>query len=281
MDRAERIGFGVALVGHMALLAALSLNLMNARPKPALSDPMDVMLVDKVALQSASPNPATEAPQAAEAPDIGPIEEASPPPEPSPAPPQPKPAPSPAPSAKPAPKPEKPKEPSKAEPAKPSASAAKAAPAKPTTPKPTQGKPKALALGDDFLKGIPAAKTQGKANAPRAATVGAQEMAGLVALIRSQVKPCYTVPAGGIDTQSIVTRIHLQMRPDGSLAAAPEVLGQLGVTPSNQPYARQMAEAASRAIQRCAPLKLPPELYEPENGWKDFILRFDPRGMNG
>jgi outer membrane biosynthesis protein TonB len=284
MDRAERAGLGVALVAHAGLLVLMSLNLMSVRPKPPMSEPMDVMLVDKVALRSAAPNPATEAPQAAEAPEVGPVEDASPPPEvkPTPTPPAPKPTPAPAPSPKPAPKPAPtPPAPAKPEPPKPAKAApAKEPPAKPALEKPVKGKPKASALGDDFLKGIPAQKSPAKGTAPKAAVMDAAAASSLAALIQAQVKPCYTTPSGGTDNQGIVTRLSLRMRPDGSLAAPPEVLGQLGVTPTNQPYARQMAEAASRAVQRCAPLKLPAELYDIENGWKLFTLRFNPRNMN-
>ncbi|MDB5686732.1 MAG: Cell division and transport-associated protein TolA [Rhizorhabdus sp.] len=281
MNRAEGTGFGIALVGHAALLAALSLGLLNTvRPKPPMQDPMEVMLVDKVALQSASPTPATEAPQVAEAPEVGPVEDAAPEPAPAPTPAPPQPKPAPAPPPKPAPTPAKPTPPAPAKPApaKPAPPKPAAKPAPPAEPKPEKGKPKATALAADFLKGIPAEKTAGKGAAPRAAVVDAQAMAGLIGLIRSQVKPCYTVPSGGTDSLSIVTRLRLRLKPDGSIAVAPEVLQQLGVTPANQAYARQMSEAASRAIQRCAPYKLPAELYE--GGWNDFILRFDPRSMN-
>lgn len=282
MDRAERAGLAVALASHAALLAALSLGLLDtARPKPPLHDPMEVMLVDKVALQSATPKPAVEAPQAAEAPETGPVKDAAPEPAPQPAPAPPKPAPRPAPPPKPAPMPAKPAPPT---PAPPKPAPVRPAPAKPAEkaepapPKPEKGKPKALALGNDFLKGIPAEKSPGKAAAPRAAAVNAQAMAGLVGLIASQVKPCYTVPAGGSDTQSIVSRVHLRLKRDGSVAAAPEVLSNSGITPTNQPYVRQMSEAAVRAIQRCAPYKLPVELYE--GGWEDLVFTFRPSAMN-
>jgi hypothetical protein len=279
MDRAERAGLGVALVGHAALLAALSLGLLNtARPKPPVRDTMDVMLVDKVALRSAAPTPATEAPQAADAPDKGPTEEAAPEPAPQPAPP--KPTPTPAPPPKPAPVPAKPTPPASAKPAPvkpaPAKPAEKAAP--PAETKPVKGKPKALALGSDFLKGIPAEKSAGKAQTPRAAVIDAQAAAGLQALIASQVKPCYTVPAGGSDTQIIVSRVHLRLKPDGSIGVTPEVVGNSGITPTNQPYVRQMNEAAVRAIQRCAPYKLPAELYE--GGWENIIFTFRPSTMN-
>jgi len=271
MDRAERAGLAVALVGHAALLALLSFGLLNTeRPKPPMRDTMDVMLVDKVALRSAAPTPATEAPQAAEAPEKAPMEEAAPEPTPQPAPP-PKPAPVPA-KPTPVPAPAQPA-PVKPVPAKPVEKVAA-----PTPAKPEKAKPKALALGSDFLKGIPAEKTAGKAPAPRAAVVDAQAAAGLQALIASQVKPCYTVPAGGTDTQIIISKVHLRLKQDGSIAATPEVVGNSGVTPTNQPYVRQMNEAAVRAIQRCASYKLPAELYE--GGWENIVFTFRPSTMN-
>lgn len=296
MDRAERAGLAVALVGHAALLALLSLGLLiTERPKPPMRDTMDVMLVDKVALRSAAPTPATEAPQAAEAPEKAPTKEAAPEPAPEPAPTPPKPAPKPTPAPtppKPLPKPTPPPKPAPvpAKPTPPVPAPAKPAPAKPalakpvekaaapTQPKPEKAKPKALALGSDFLKGIPAEKSAGKAPAPRAAVIDAQAAAGLQALIASQVKPCYTVPAGGTDTQIIVSKVHLRLKPDGSIGVTPEVVGNSGITPTNQPYVRQMNEAAVRAIQRCAPYKLPAELYE--GGWENIVFTFRPSTMN-
>lgn len=268
MDRAEGAGLGISIAGHIALLAILSLNLMSVRKLPKLSEPMDVMLVDKVGLTSAAPEVSKEPPQAAEAPEVAPtVEEA--PPEPTPEPPRPQPAPpKPAPTPKPAPKPT---------PQKPTPKPAPEKAAEKPTPAPAKPKPKATSLGSDFLKGIPVAKSTGKAAAPRAAAISPIAMNGLVALIKSQVKPCYTIPAGGADTTSIISRIRLRLKKDGSIAAAPEVIGNLGVTPTNQPYVRQMNEAATRALQRCAPYKLPPELFD---AWQDLIFTFYPAQMS-
>lgn len=270
MTRSETAGFGVALLGHGLLLAVLSLGLINSTPREiALGDSMDVQIVDAAAMTSSAP--ASEAPpQEAEAPEQGPVEEAPPPAAPQSEPLKEK--------AEPA-KPAKPLVPVATK--TPATKPAEAGPAasKPTKADPAKARPKATKLGDDFLSGIPVSKTKpGIAAAPAAAEVDAQAMAALVGQIREQVRPCYSIPSGGIDNQSIVTRLRLRMRPDGSIAATPEILQQLGVTPSNQPYARQMGEAAMRAIQRCAPLRLPPELYK--GGWDDFVLRFDPRQMH-
>lgn len=265
ISRSEGAGFGLSVVGHIALLAILSLNLMSVREMPKLSEPMEVMLTDQAGLVSAAPEMSTEAPQAAEAPEVAPEVQEAPPPEPAPTPPKPTPAPpKPAPSPVPAPK---------AKPTPP-ATPTKFAPAKPAPPAPAKAKPKATSLGTDFLKGIPVEKSTGTASAPRVSAISPIAMNGLVALIASQVKPCYTIPAGGAGIETIVSRVRLRLKADGSIKVAPEVIGNLGVNGGNQPYVRQMNEAAARALQRCAPYKLPADLYE--GGWEDLIFTFRP-----
>jgi outer membrane biosynthesis protein TonB len=336
MDRAERSGFAVAIVGHVLLFGALSLGLLTARiPKPPLADTMDVTITDKVGLTSAAPKVATEAPAESEAPDQGAPEESAPPPPapkpeptsapPKPAPPKPKPTPpkpeKPAPKpepkpvpkpepkpekAEPKPKPEKPKpakpdkaKPDKAKPEKPTTaeSAPSAAKAKPTTAKKAGGLPsdllsdlpgdkagkgkaekaKGSRLGKDFLKGLSADKSDSKSTAPRASAVSAQSMNGLIALIAAKVKPCYNPPAGGADAGSITTVLSIRMNKDGSVASVTPG-AQSGVTGANQAYARQMADAARRAVMRCSPITgLPAELYQ--GGWDDFDFRFRPEMM--
>lgn len=267
MQKAERAGLGLSVVGHVALLAILSLNLMSVREMPKLSEPMDVMLVDKAGLVSAAPEMSKEAPQAAEAPEVAPTVEDAPP-DPAPTPPQPTPSP---PKAAPSPKPaEKPVPPApKTPPAK---------PAPPTPAPPAKAKPKATSLGTDFLKGIPVEKSTGKATAPRVAAISPIAQNDLRNEIKRQVKPCYTIPAGGTDVTSIISKIRLRLKKDGSISIAPELMGNSGVTPANQPYLRQMNEAAMRALQRCAPYKLPPDLYE--GGWEDLAFNFIPNQMD-
>lgn len=263
MDRAERNGLVLALAGHVLLFGALSIGLMM-RPeiRDTKRDFMDVQLVGPIGLESATPNPATEAPAESEAPEQGPPEEAAAEPAPSDAP-----AIAPKPDSKPAEKP---------------------------TPAPkrerlsddflktvrdtaaTEKKAKGARLGSDFLKGITPEKTAGKGSAPRASLTG-QQMAGLAAAIAAQVRPCYNVPTGGADALRIITVLRLQFRRDGSPAGNPTVVDHTGVTPSNQGYVRQMDEAARRAVLRCAPLKLPANLYE--GGWDDIEFVFNPQAM--
>ena len=311
MDRAERTGLGVAAIGHIALFVALSLSLFSARiPKPPIADTMDVQFVDKVGKTSAAPKVSQEAPAPSVAPEKGAPEDTPPPPpkaepvpkpQPRPTPPKPAPAP-PKPEPRPEPKPEpkpKPAPPKPAEKPKPEKEQAKPAPektAKPTPAKPAKkaglssdflsdlppdkpgtAKPKGSRLGSDFLKGLSPSKAPGKASAPHAAAISAQSMSGLIGLIASKVKPCYNPPAGGADSGQIVTILSIRMNKDGSVANVTPG-AQSGVNGSNSAYARQMADAAVRAVKRCSPITgLPPELYD--GGWSDFDFRFRPDQM--
>lgn len=250
MQKGEGIGVGLSIIGHAGLLVLLSLNLMSVREMPRLNQPMDVMLVDKAGLVSAAPQMSQEPPKASEAPEIAPT-------------PEPEPLPEPVPTPKAAPAPPKPAVSAKA--------SVKLAPPAPPAPK---AKPKATTLSNDFLKGIPVDKSAGKGEAPRVAAISPIAMNGLIALIASQVKPCYTVPVGGTDVTSLISRVRLRLKKDGSIGVAPELIGNVGITSANQPYLRQMNEAAMRALQRCAPYKLPADLYE--GGWEDLIFRFNP-----
>jgi outer membrane biosynthesis protein TonB len=223
------------------------------------------------------------------------------PPAPAPAKPTPKPAPTPAPS--PAPKPSPKPVPAKPAPPTPAAAApAKTAPraARPAAPaaaKPlgadflkgvkaeargegrnpaaTGKKTTGAKLGDDFLKGIAGAR-EGTARTPTAAVSGAA-MASLGAAIRRQVQPCYDLGAlGGTPAMKIVTVLNLRFNRNGTVAAA-EVVEQSGVDASNRSYARQMADVSRRSVIRCAPLRLPANLYV--GGWDDIEMTFTPGAM--
>lgn len=90
-----------------------------------------------------------------------------------------------------------------------------------------------------------------------------------------QVRRCYRAPRVASVGKQIVTRLEVRLNADGSLAELPAVVGQTGLTSENQTYASRMAEAASLAVIRCAPLRLPPEHYG--RIWHSFELKFSPR----
>src|SRR3546814_7869052 len=79
MERAEKIGLGIATAGHVLLFGVLSANFLgNPNPLKLRTPPMDVQFVEKVGLEMAAPRLSHEEMAPNEAPDIGPTEEAPP-----------------------------------------------------------------------------------------------------------------------------------------------------------------------------------------------------------
>jgi len=302
MERAEKIGLGVATAGHVLLFGLLSVGFL-ATPNPLKlnSPPMDVSLVDELDLKSAAPQISTQPPPPSVAPEEGPTEDAAPAPvpepapapepEPTPAPPPPKPAPPkkdvPKAAPKPKPAPERPAAKPKPTPPKPKPAAAapasaqqKAAPKpKATTPARASGqgkaeKPKGSLLGKDFLKGIDTeADAPRKAAPPPAAAIGPAQKAALDAEIRRQVKPYWKSPTGA-DVEQLRTFVDVQLSQSGAIIGTPEIFNTTGVTASNRAQVRLHQELAIRAIKLAAPFKLPPDLYD---GWKSLRISFDKR----
>lgn len=152
MDRAEKIGLGVAVVGHIVLFGLLSVGfLATPNPQKLQQTPMEVSLVKDVALEATAPQAVTPPAQSV-APEEGEPEDAAPPPEPAAEPaPEPEPAP---PAPQPRPAPPKPTPPKPAPPKPAPAPAPKPAPVKPQPrPKP---KPAAEAPAKPSPKPAPA-----------------------------------------------------------------------------------------------------------------------------
>ncbi len=197
MNRSEKVGLGVAIAGHAALLALLSLGLVHARkPEPVKPQPtIDVSLVKEVGLEAAAPS-ANEPPAPSVAPDQGLPEDAAPPEpapeEPTPQKAQPRPA-QPQPAPKPQPKPAPP-EPAAAKPAvrpepKPQPKA-KAKPEAKSTPSAKSSPAKAAAAKSDAKSASKASSTQAsakgsgsnvdaKSSRPRGSRLGADFLKGL------------------------------------------------------------------------------------------------------
>lgn len=101
--------------------------------------------------------------------------------------------------------------------------------------------------------------------------------AGIVQALKSQIEPCWNMPAGVKDAATVKIPVHVRLRPDGALAAAPRVQdpGRM-----SDPVYRAFAESALRALRHpsCTPFKLDLEDYEV---WKEAIVTFDPSEMVG
>lgn len=102
----------------------------------------------------------------------------------------------------------------------------------------------------------------------------ARIVAGVDQAIRSQIERCWSAPAGARYAETLIVRIRIYLRPDGSLARLPEILDSARMD-SDQSF-RAAAEAARRAVQKCAPLDLPKDSYDV---WRDVVLNFDPSRM--
>src|SRR3546814_11442787 len=76
MERAEKIGLGIATAGHVLLFGVLSANFLGTpNPLKLRTPPMDVQFVEKVGLEMAAPRISHEEMAPSEATDIGPTEE--------------------------------------------------------------------------------------------------------------------------------------------------------------------------------------------------------------
>lgn len=274
----------VSLVKDVALDAAA----------PASTEAPSQAVAPDVGEPEEAPPPAEAPPEPVPAPEPQPAPVPRPaprpaPPKPSPpkpAPPKPAPAPKPEPKPQPRPKP-KPaaaeKAPAKPTPAKqPSAAAAssksKAPPASSRgsgkTESATSTKPRGSRLGDDFLKGLNAEKSNARESdaPPSAARVDARALAGIQQAIARQIQPCADRQVDpGPGANQIVTTLNLRLNRDGTLSATPTVVRQSGVTDDNSRYARRVVDLGVAAFKGCSPLKLPAEYYATANGgWSNI-----------
>ena len=90
--------------------------------------------------------------------------------------------------------------------------------------------------------------------------------------LRGQVQRCWNIPAGAADAGSLRVSVQFRLDRTGALEGSPEIIaggGSAGVE-------RAAAEAARRAVSRCAPYNLPADKYD---AWADVIVNFDPSEM--
>ncbi|NKB56892.1 MAG: hypothetical protein GKS00_11205 [Alphaproteobacteria bacterium] len=93
--------------------------------------------------------------------------------------------------------------------------------------------------------------------------------------IRQHIEPCWNLPAGARDAESMVVEIRATLNPDGRVRTAVIVDKARA---NNDRFYRSMAESALRAMlnPRCQPLPLPLHKY---SEWRDMVIFFDPQEM--
>ncbi|RZK89169.1 MAG: cell envelope integrity protein TolA, partial [Methylobacterium sp.] len=91
----------------------------------------------------------------------------------------------------------------------------------------------------------------------------------LVGMLQQQIERCYVAPPGA--TQGVVLpMLDIRLNPDGTLTSEPRIMrgGANAVD-------RSIAEAAQRAVRRCAPYKIPTQYAPYYNDWKAINAEFE------
>ncbi len=238
MERAEKIGLGVAAGGHLVLFGVLSLSLLSQPDEAFKPKSIEVMIADEVGLESASPNPALVPPATSVAPELGDPDpadlsqpdpmELTPAPDVKPAPPRAKPV------AKPKPKPK-------------------------AKPKP---KPKGSRLGKDFLKGVTDQSSVSRNQNVTGEKASARAVASLQQELYRQVKRKWKPPSGA-DAELLRTKVTARLDRSGNIIGTPTAT-TTGITASNRSQAGVHKERAIAAVKLAAPYTTFPEKFYTE-----------------
>ncbi|OWK29040.1 cell envelope biogenesis protein TolA [Sphingomonas mucosissima] len=289
MERAEKVGLGVAGAGHVILFGLLSVGFLSTpNPEKLKQQPIDVSLVKDVGLEATAPQ-AVEQPAQSIAPETGEPDDAAPPapaepaPEPAPAPPQPRPEPKPAPPEpapkpappkpappKPAPKPEPKVEP-KPKPAPPKPQPAPKPVEKPKPPPKPRPDPaaeraaaqKAAAAAADAAAKRAAAAAEAKAAAAAKAQAAADARAKAAADAKAKAAAAAKARGTGSDSQSTATRPRGGRLGDDFLKG---LTSEPSTSRSQTPRAAKIdasalasiVQAIARQIQPCADRQVDP-----------------------
>lgn len=103
-----------------------------------------------------------------------------------------------------------------------------------------------------------------------------RQRANLIDMIRSQITPCWNPPVPEQRSGDVTVVLRIRLDRAGAVAGSPRVSRINGRTKTNEAYANALAGSVRRAVLRCSPLKLPPELYD---AWANVELNFDPKDI--
>lgn len=277
MDRAEKLGLGAAVGGHVVLLGAMAAGLFLSSEPVKKPEAISVSLVGEIAEVSTAPDAIQEEsapPAAADA------EPAEPPPAPTPVmkiekpveKPQVKPVEKPVKRDAPAPaKTAVKKVPVKQPPAKVAAAATKSG--KGQVPAKPGGFSKSF---EDSINNVGKAPGAGKAAGTPAAKSGVEVRrsvsASLASQIRSRVRAC---APSGVEINQIETFVTLSLEPSGRLTNV-QFNKQTGVNDSNRPQADPLKQCIIQSVRAASPFSgLDPEYHDI---WKNHALRLRATG---
>jgi colicin import membrane protein len=92
----------------------------------------------------------------------------------------------------------------------------------------------------------------------------------LVGLLRDQMERCYAPPIGASAGAGTAPVLDIRLNPDGSLSTEPRIL-RAGAGTTD----RAVADAALRAVRRCAPYRVPTQFAPYFNDWKTLNVEFE------
>ncbi len=275
MDRAERLGLGAAIGGHVVLLGAMALGLLIADEPLKKAEAISVSLVGEIAEVSTAPDaiqeesaPPAPAEAEPEEPPPAPVMQIEKPVEKQQAKPVERPVKRDAPPpVKTAPK----KVAAKQPPAKSTSAAAKSG--KGTTPARPGGLSKSFEESIANLGKAPGAgKAVGTPAAKSAAEVRRSVSVSLAGQIRRRVRAC---APSGVEINKIETFVTLSLEPSGRLNSV-RFDKQVGVNDSNQPQAAPLKDCILQAVRAASPYEgLDPDYHDV---WKTHALRLRATG---
>ena len=103
-----------------------------------------------------------------------------------------------------------------------------------------------------------------------AAKLNPSQRDALMGLLRDQIQRCYTAPISASNGDVTPPMLDIRLNQDGSLAREPTVM-RAGATSAD----RAVADAALRAVRRCAPYRVPAQYAPFYTDWKTLNVQFD------
>jgi colicin import membrane protein len=92
----------------------------------------------------------------------------------------------------------------------------------------------------------------------------------LMGLLREQIERCYQAPISSSAGNSIAPVLDIRLNQDGSLSSEPAIL-RVGASTTD----RAVADAALRAVRRCAPFRVPAQFAPYYSDWKVLNVEFE------
>ena len=280
MDQTDRMGLGVAVCAHVALLAAMVFGLFVSTERTTKSEPISVSLVGEIAEVSTAPDAIQEESAPPAAAQVEPAPPAEPPPAPTPVMKFEKPVEKP--QIKPVEKPVKRDAPPlvktavKKVPVKPALAKVAAAATKSgkgTTPARPGGLSKSF---EDSINNVGKAPGAGKAVGTPAAKSGAEVKRSVTALLGPQIqRRVESCTPTGIELDRIITTVTLSLDQSGKLLNV-SYGGQTGVNDSNRPQADPLKQCILQSVRAASPYRgLDAEYHDV---WKSHSMRIKARG---